>query len=294
MAARFVNPVSDAEEVSLRSTAIPSNSKAATEWGIELWNHWAGSRSKSTADIDDIVPLTTTLLEIPAVDFSYWLRKFILEVRKQDGLEYPPKSIYALVCCFKRHFEQNGIHDINPLNVNDARFGNFRATLDAEMKRLHGKGLGANVKRAEPISSDEESMLWSSGQLGSQNAQALLNSVYYYNCKVFGLRSFDEHRSLQCAQFAKKVDEKGRVYIEYTDFGSKTNRGGLKHIKVQNKTVRHYENLEDADHCVVNLFVKYFDCIPLRDGLFYYRPLPNDNTNIPRFAKQAVGRNTLS
>ena len=217
-----------------------------------------------------------------------------MEVRKQDGLEYPPKSIYALVCCFKRHFEQNGIHDINPLNVNDARFGNFRATLDAEMKRLHGKGLGANVKRAEPISSDEESMLWSSGQLGSQNAQALLNSVYYYNCKVFGLRSFDEHRSLQCAQFAKKVDEKGRVYIEYTDFGSKTNRGGLKHIKVQNKTVRHYENLEDADHCVVNLFVKYFDCIPLRDGLFYYRPLPNDNTNIPRFAKQAVGRNTLS
>ncbi len=56
MAARFVNPVSDAEEVSLRSTAIPSNSKAATEWGIKLWNHWAGSRSKSTADIDDIVP----------------------------------------------------------------------------------------------------------------------------------------------------------------------------------------------------------------------------------------------
>ena len=32
--------------------------------------------------------------------------------------------------CFKRYFEQNGIHNINPLNVQDARFGDFRATLE--------------------------------------------------------------------------------------------------------------------------------------------------------------------
>ena len=28
---------------------------------------------------------------------------------------------------------------------------------------------------------------------------------------------------------------KGLVYLEYTDFGSKTNAGGLKHLKVDNK-----------------------------------------------------------
>ncbi len=55
---------------------------------------------------------------------------------------------------------------------------------------------------------------------------------------MFGLRSFDEHRNLVCSQYEKKVDEVGRVYIEYTDFGSKTNRGGLKHMKVENKTIR--------------------------------------------------------
>ena len=42
---------------------------------------------------------------MPVNDFAYWLGKFILEVRKRDGHEYPPKSLYALVCCFKRHFE---------------------------------------------------------------------------------------------------------------------------------------------------------------------------------------------
>ena len=34
------------------------------------------------------------------------------------------------------------------------------------------------------------------------------------------------------------------------------NRGGLKHMKVDNKAVRQYENVNDEDHCVVNIFEK--------------------------------------
>ncbi len=66
----------------------------------------------------------------------------------------------------------------------------------------------------------------------------------------------------------RKWTKKSRVYIEYTDFGSKTNRGGLKTMKVDNKIVRHYENLEDPQHCVVNLLVRYLECIPSTDGFF--------------------------
>ena len=203
-------------------------------------------------------------------DLAYWLGKFVLEVRKKDGSEYPPKSLYALVCCFKRFYEVNGIHGVNPLNIGDATFGNFRASLDAEMKRLHGEGFGTRSKQAEPTTPDEECLLWTSGQLGTHSATALLNTVYYYNCKVFGLRGYDEHRNLKCSQFQKKLDEKGRVYIEYTDYGNKTNRGGLRHMKVENKSVRQYENVADPDHCVVNLFVKYFDFIPSRDKHFIF------------------------
>ena len=50
------------------------------------------------------------------------------------------------------------MHNINPLRVDDTRFGNFRATLDTEMKCLHGRGLGMNSKQAEPIIPDEESL----------------------------------------------------------------------------------------------------------------------------------------
>ena len=147
------------------------------------------------------------------------------------------------MCCFKCYFEPNERFDINPLSLNDAHFGPFHQTLDAEMKRFHKKELGTKPKQAEPITPDEEALLWLKGELGCQSARALQNTVYFYNCKIFGLRSYDEHRDLKCC----------RVYLEYTDFGSKTNAGGLKHLKVDNKCVCQYENVADADHCVVNI-----------------------------------------
>ena len=111
---------------------------------------------------------------------------------------------------------------------------------------------------------------------------------------MFGLRSFDEHRNLQCSQYEKKVDDQGRVYLEYTDYGSKTNRGGLKHMKVENKIIRQYENPADEEHCVVNIFVKYLCFVPSRDKQFYFRPLADDGSGVPRFADQPAGRNKLS
>ena len=103
------------------------------------------------------------------------------------------------------------------------------------------------------------------------------STVYYYNCKVFGLRSYDEHRYLRRTQYQKKVDEQGRVSLEYSDFGCKTNRGGLKHMKVDNKVIRQYENPSDGEHCVVNIFVYYLTLIPGNDDKFYYRALEADD-----------------
>ena len=55
-------------------------------------------------------------------------------------------------------------------------------TLDAEMKRLHGLGLGTSSKQAEPITPDEEALLWTSQQFGTHCVMVLINTVYYYNC----------------------------------------------------------------------------------------------------------------
>ena len=74
---------------------------------------------------------------------------------------------------------------------------------------------------------------------------------------------------MQCCQYVKGVDEQGRVYQQYTDFGNKTSRG-LKHLKVDNKIVQQYENSEDEEHCVVNIFEKNLSYIPSRDSFFTF------------------------
>ena len=135
-ASRFATPVSDEAELEIRGTAIPAKTRAATEWGLRIWNEWASCRPPSL--VNGVLAVDTPLLQMHPADLAYWMAKFVLEVRKQNGSEYPPKTLYALVCCFKRYYEQNGIHYINPLCPSDAIFGNFRLTLDAEMKRLHG------------------------------------------------------------------------------------------------------------------------------------------------------------
>ena len=90
-------------------------------------------------------------------EIAHWMGKFVLKISKNDGTEYPPKTLYQIVCCFKRHLEANGRHNINPLS--NEEFGNFKRTLDAGVHHLHCKGLGAQPKQAEPITEDEESRL---------------------------------------------------------------------------------------------------------------------------------------
>ena len=90
----------------VRPGAIPNSTKSTTDWGIRVWNESATSRSATFAGDHGIAPLTAPLLEMSHVDLAYWMGKFALEVRKKDGSEHPPKSLYALVCCFKHSFEQ--------------------------------------------------------------------------------------------------------------------------------------------------------------------------------------------
>jgi len=65
-------------------------------------------------------------------------------------------------------------------------------------------------------------------------------------------------------------------------------------MKVENKVVRQYENVDDEEHCVVNIFEKYFSLIPSRDKQFYFRPLPDNGSGILRFSNQPVGKNKLA
>ena len=60
------------------------------------------------------------------------------------------------------------------------------------MKRLKAAGIASKSRKAEPLTEQEEELLWDQGILGDSTPQALLNTVFFQNGINFALRSGDK------------------------------------------------------------------------------------------------------
>ena len=56
----------------------------------------------------------------------------MLEVRKKNGVEFPPNSLQHICCGLMRHLKWNAQPSIDI--VSDSDFADFRGTLNAKMK----------------------------------------------------------------------------------------------------------------------------------------------------------------
>ena len=59
-------------------------------------------------DVSVVGSLKTETLTMTAETLNFWLCKFVQEVRGGDGNKYPEKTLYQLICCIKRYYEENG------------------------------------------------------------------------------------------------------------------------------------------------------------------------------------------
>lgn len=229
---RFIAPVSDEDIEKLISSQTNANTKKNTKWSIGVFNEWRIARSKHGDNIADI-----HMLE--AAEMNHWLQRFVIEVRNKKGEEYPPKSLYSIICGLLRYCKDMNVNDKNFLDEKDLRFVTFRRVLDSRMKELLSKGFGTKVKRADPLSLQDEENLWQKGIFGMTNSVSLQHTVFFYACKLFGLRGRDEHRNLDCSQFEIGTDQTGK-YVRFIGRSTKTFKGGLSHLSLDNKDIKHY------------------------------------------------------
>ena len=110
--------------------------------------------------------------EMDKETLSYWLSRLILEVRKVDGHEYPPNTLHHIVCGIIRHVKATTIPGVDWFK--DIEFATLRGSLDGEMKRLQSQGKGSTHKQAEPLSLDEEELMWEKKILGGHSPLSLL------------------------------------------------------------------------------------------------------------------------
>ena len=195
-------------------------------------------------------------------ELAHWLTLFILEARKKTGEVYPPNTLHHIVCGLMRHVRQSGNPQVDFFC--DSQFSGFRASLDAEMKRLQAEGVGSKRKQAETLTEEEENILWDKGLLGDKNPQTLLDTIIFYNGLFFALRSWQEHRQLRRDPCQIEVVEHAgeRPFLRYTEDISKNHPGGLKGRKTTPKLVLHHANTENPQRCFVQLFKLYLEKCP--------------------------------
>ncbi|VDI45795.1 receptor-type tyrosine-protein phosphatase T [Mytilus galloprovincialis] len=131
---RFTTVVTDEEISNLVNEKMNANTKKNTKWAVGVFNQWRSFRAQNR---DPIIELHMMNAEC----MNYWLERFVMETRNQNGEEYPPKSLYYIVCGLLRHCRDMNVHDKNFLDQKDGRFAHFRRVLNAKIKDSLSKGL---------------------------------------------------------------------------------------------------------------------------------------------------------
>ena len=181
----------------------------------------------------------------------------------------------------------------------DDAFIDLKNTLDNRMKDLSKEGKIAPCVKAEPISVQEEEMMWNLGILGDDTPTKLMDTLLYLLGVHFALHAADEHKSLKIdIQIKVMYDANvGLKYLYYEELTSKCNQGGISDRSVPPKSGRAYQNIVNSDRCVIRLYEKYVAACPSHDPKyskdFYLRPLSVPNGDV-WYSCQARGRHTLS
>ena len=95
------------------------------------------------------------------------------------------------------------------------------------MREANKIGIAQEQKKTQRgyVTEEEELELWRQNLFGGHSAESLLNTLYFYNGKLFGLRA-NEHRLLRISNIVL-VDN----LIIFDQRLSKTFHGGLKDLK---------------------------------------------------------------
>jgi hypothetical protein len=112
---------------------------------------------------------------------NYWGQRFVMEVKRQDGKEYPPNTLTQIVSGLQRYLNT----ECQRPNINffrgETQFIDFSKCLHTRIKELHAQGIGIKTNVADPVTIEDVIQLWQSGVFTFDTAVGLSNAVFFYN-----------------------------------------------------------------------------------------------------------------
>ena len=257
----FKPPLPEQDLVELIHKNFSAETMKKVQWAVKMYCEWRVHHHSMglehiPCDLDDRATISATSLH-------HALCRFIMEVKKVNGDDFPGKTLYNILVCMQFHLECLGFaFQI----INDVAFRDIKFTLDNTMKARVASGIGISVRQAQVLLATDEDYLWSLGYLGSSYPDQLLSMLVFCVGKGFALRAGKEHRALRAipfdSQFSFHHDEDHEIYLQYKeDIGTKTNKGGLKHKNIDAKTVVMYAS-DRPERCPLCMILKYMSLLP--------------------------------
>ncbi|XP_071134785.1 zinc finger MYM-type protein 3-like isoform X2 [Mytilus edulis] len=278
------SPAPEPEPEPVNETPPDANMYLKYTYGVNAWKHWVVLKNNQLDKVTKqgsgkLKLFKTDMLQCSADELNYSLCLFVKEVRKPNGEEYAPDSIYYLCIGIQMFlFENERIDNI----FTDIYYEKFTECLNEVLQRYTPKLNAA----AQIVCRIEEEHLWECKQLGAHSPHVLLNTLVYFNTKFFQLKTPEDHLKLSFTHIMKhwkktpvgKGNTQGRsVYLRYycpapVRPASENNRKKKEELPVYEQA----ENLDNPLRCPVKLYEFYLskcpESIKNRSDAFYLVP----------------------
>ncbi|KAH8242854.1 hypothetical protein KR032_002589 [Drosophila birchii] len=265
-------------------------------FGVNAWKQWVMTKN---ADIEKSSmrrrPFKTELLQMTADELNYSLCLFVKEVRKPNGTEYAPDTIYYLVLGIQQYLYVNGRID----NIfYDPYYERFTECLDDVARKFSVLYNDSQYI----VTRVEEEHLWECKQLGAHSPHVLLSTLMFFNTKHFNLTTVEEHMQLSFSHIMKhwkrssqnsKVPGSRNVLLRFYP-----PQAGLDANPRKKKVYEQQENEENPLRCPVRLYEFYLSKCPesvkTRNDVFYLQPERSCVPDSPVwYSTQALGQDAL-
>ncbi|XP_045444448.1 zinc finger MYM-type protein 2 isoform X5 [Pipistrellus kuhlii] len=278
-------------------------------YGVNAWKHWVKTRQfdEDLLVLDELkspklVKLKEDLLSHTTAELNYGLAHFVNEIRRPNGESYAPDSIYYLCLGIQEYLCGSNRKDnifIDP----------GYQTFEQELNKILRSWQPSILPDGSIFSRVEEDYLWRIKQLGSHSPVALLNTLFYFNTKYFGLKTVEQHLRLSFGTVFRHwkknpLTMENKACLRYqvsslcgTDNEDKITTGKRKH-EDDEPVFEQIENTVNPSRCPVKMFECYLSKSPQnlnqRMDVFYLQPECSSSTDSPVwYTSTSLDRNTL-
>ena len=103
---RFKTFCMDADTNTWQKEAVPKNTRKHMSWSVNVYVDWARSQNENSNDFEPenskYLFAPDNLSSLSVQEINYWLSKFCVDVRQQNGEEYKHEVLYSLFCAINR------------------------------------------------------------------------------------------------------------------------------------------------------------------------------------------------